>query len=87
MFLKLRPTGLGRGVYKDNVDYRVLNGEWGISRLDVRSYWSLHGLVLTRRPGMSAPPHVTSPAPLRHEAARTWKLALRACGQEAILVR
>jgi hypothetical protein len=31
-----------------------LNGEWGISRIDVRFYWSLHGLVLTRRPGMSA---------------------------------
>jgi len=54
MPLKLRPTGLGHGVYKDNVDYRVLNGEWGISRIDVRFYWSLHGLVLTRRPGMSA---------------------------------
>ena len=28
MPLKLRPTGLGHGVYKDNVDYGVYCREW-----------------------------------------------------------
>ena len=29
----MRPTGLGHGVYKDNVDYGVLCGEWCIGRI------------------------------------------------------
>ena len=33
MALKLRPTGLGHGVYKDNVDYGVFCGEWCIGRI------------------------------------------------------
>ena len=33
MPLKLRPTGLGHGVYKDNVDYGVFCGEWCIGRI------------------------------------------------------
>ena len=33
MPLKLRPTGLGHGVYKDNVDYGVFSGEWCIGRI------------------------------------------------------
>ena len=31
--LKLRPTGLGHGVYKVNIDYNVFSGEWSIGRL------------------------------------------------------
>ena len=31
--LKMRPTGLGHGVYKDNVDYGVFSGEWCIGRI------------------------------------------------------
>ena len=30
MPLKLRPTGLGHGVYKDSIDYSVFSGEWNI---------------------------------------------------------
>jgi hypothetical protein len=30
MPLKMRPTGLGHGVYKDDLDYGVFCGEWCI---------------------------------------------------------
>src|SRR3954454_15949069 len=33
MALTMRPTGLGHGVYKDNVDYGVFCGEWCIGRI------------------------------------------------------
>ena len=33
MPLKMRPTGLGHGVYKDNVDYGVFCGDWCIGRI------------------------------------------------------
>ena len=50
MTLKLRPTGLGHGVYKDNVDYGVFCGEWWIGRIyetrtgpeTLRWFWALH---------------------------------------------
>jgi hypothetical protein len=52
MPLKMRPTGLGSGTYKDNVDYSVFSGERLIGRIYER-----HGfpdavrflLVITRR--------------------------------------
>ena len=34
MALKMRPTGLGHGVYKDVLDYGVFCGEWCIGRID-----------------------------------------------------
>ena len=37
MPLKLRPTGLGSGTYKDNVDYSVFSGEWLIGRIYERN--------------------------------------------------
>ena len=50
MPLKMRPTGLGHGVYKDNVDYSVFCGEWCIGRIyetrtgpeHLRWFWALH---------------------------------------------
>ena len=50
MPLKMRPTGLGHGVYKDNVDYSVFCGEWCIGRIyetrtgpeSLRWFWALH---------------------------------------------
>ena len=50
MPLKMRPTGLGHGVYKDNVDYGIYCGEWCIGRIyetrtgpaDLRWFWALH---------------------------------------------
>jgi hypothetical protein len=28
MPLTMRPTGLGHGVYKDDIDYSVFSGDW-----------------------------------------------------------
>jgi hypothetical protein len=50
MALTMRPTGLGHGVYKDNIDYGVFSGEWWIGRIyqhqsgpkDLRWFWALH---------------------------------------------
>jgi hypothetical protein len=58
MPLTMRPTGLGHGVYKDDIDYSVFCGEWCIGRIyeqkgsapEVRFFRSLHGVVLTRPP-------------------------------------
>jgi hypothetical protein len=62
MALTMRPTGLGHGVYKGSIDYSVFSGEWEIGRIyerkgfpdDVRFFWSLHGIVLTRPPAILA---------------------------------
>jgi hypothetical protein len=56
----MRPTDLGQGVYKDSIDYGVFSGEWLIGRIyerhgfpdEVRFFWSLHGVVLTRPPSI-----------------------------------
>ncbi|MEA2954514.1 MAG: hypothetical protein QOJ58_2 [Alphaproteobacteria bacterium] len=50
MPLTTRPTGLGHGVYKDDIDYSVFCGEWCIGRIyenrsgpeDQRWFWALH---------------------------------------------
>jgi hypothetical protein len=50
MTLKLRPTGLGHGVYKDVPDYGVFCGESCIGRIyetrtgaaELRWFWALH---------------------------------------------
>ncbi len=50
MPLKMRPTGLGHGVYKDDIDYGVFCGEWCIGRIyqtrtgpeSLRWFWALH---------------------------------------------
>ena len=49
MPLKMRPTGLGHGVYKDVPDYSIFCGEWCIGRIyetrtgpaDLRWFWAL----------------------------------------------
>ena len=68
MALTMRPTGLGHGVYKDDIDYSVFSGVWLIGRIyerkgfpdDVRFFWSLHGLVLTRPPDIRTDGHTPS---------------------------
>jgi hypothetical protein len=50
MPLKMRPTGLGHGVYDDVPDYGVFCGEWCIGRIyqrrtgpeSLRWFWALH---------------------------------------------
>jgi hypothetical protein len=46
MPLKMRPTGLGYGVYKDNVDYSVFCGEWCIGRIYEKAWAKLKRGVL-----------------------------------------
>ena len=50
MPLKMRPTGLSSGFYKDTVDYNVFCGEWCIGRIyetrtgpeQLRWFWALY---------------------------------------------
>jgi hypothetical protein len=50
MALKMRPTGLSSGFYKNTVDYSVLCGEWCLGRIcdnrtgpeHMRWFWALH---------------------------------------------
>jgi hypothetical protein len=59
MPLKLRPTGLGSGASKDNVDSNVQRRVVDRPHLErngfpdeVRFFWSSHGVVLTRPPSV-----------------------------------
>ena len=60
MPLKMRPTGLGHGVYKDVPDYSVFCGEWCIGRIyqtrtgpeSLRWFWALHA---PSKPGRCGP--------------------------------
>ena len=43
----MRPTGLGHGVYKDNVDFGVFSGEWCIGHIyETRTGPEFSALVL-----------------------------------------
>ncbi len=46
MALKMRPTGLGHGVYKDDIDYGVFCGEWCIGRISDAHRPRVSALVL-----------------------------------------
>jgi hypothetical protein len=56
MPLKMRPTGLGHGVYKDVPDYVVFCGDWCIGRIyqtrtgpeSLRWFWALHAPLADR---------------------------------------
>ena len=58
MALTMRRAGLSSGIDRDRADYTVFCGEWNIGRIyerngfpdEVRFFWSLHGVVLTRPP-------------------------------------
>jgi hypothetical protein len=61
----------GHGIYKDSIDYSVFRGDWLIGRIyerkgfpdDVRFFWSLHGVVLTRPPDIRTDGHTPSHSP------------------------
>jgi hypothetical protein len=80
MPLTMRPTGLGHGVYKDTIDYSVFSGEWLIGRIygrngfpaDVRFFWSLHGVVLTRPPDIHTDGYTPSLEAAKAEFKRNW---------------
>ena len=80
MPLKLRPTGLGHGVYKDSIDYGVFSGDWNIGRIyerrgfpdAVRFFWSLHGVVLTRPPDIHTDGHEPTREMAKARLNRGW---------------
>jgi hypothetical protein len=80
MPLTIRLTGLGHGVYKDAIDYGVFSGVWLIGRIyerkgfpnDVRFFWSLHGIVLTRPPDIHTDGYTPSLEAAKAEFKRSW---------------
>ena len=80
MPLKLRPTGLGHGVYKDSIDYGVFSGDWNIGRIyerrgvpdAVRFFWSLHGVVLRRPPDIHTDGHEPTLEMAKARLKRNW---------------
>jgi hypothetical protein len=80
MPLKLRPTGLGSGIYQDNIDYNIFSGEWLIGRIyerngfpdEVRFFWSLHGVVLTRPPGIHTDGHAPTLDDAKAHFQKSW---------------
>jgi hypothetical protein len=81
MALKLRPTGLGSGVYKDSIDYCVFAGPWNVGRIyerrgvaaAVRFFWSLHGVVLTRSPEIHTDGHEPTLEMGKAQLKRSWE--------------
>jgi len=70
----------GHGIYKDSIDYSVFSSDWLIGRIyerkgfpdDVRFFWSLHGVVLTRPPDIRTDGHTPSLEAAKAEFKRTW---------------
>ena len=82
---------MATGVYKDDIDFGVFSGEWLIGRifeqkgfaLEVLVFWSLHGVVLTRPPGINTDGHAATLDAAKAEfAARSRH---RTCGKVATL--
>ena len=80
MPLKLRPTGLGHGVYKDVPDYSIFCGEWCIGRIyQPRTgpagypwFWALHA---PSKPGtMRTSNQVASLEAAKAEFEASWRL-------------
>jgi hypothetical protein len=80
MPLTMRPTGLGHGFYKDAIDYSIFAGDWVIGRIyerhgfpvAVRFFWSLHGVVLTRAPGIPTDGHEPTLEMAKARLKRSW---------------
>jgi hypothetical protein len=79
MPLKLRPTGLVHGVYKNTVDYGVFCGEWCIGRIyqtrtgpeSLRWFWALHA---PSKPGeMRTSKQVATMDEAKAEFEASWK--------------
>ena len=56
MALTMRPTGLGHGVYKDNIDYNIFSGEWNIGPIyETRGGRTFCQTVVFRRHSTNGP--------------------------------
>ena len=76
MPLKLRPTGLGSGTYKDKcrlqrVQRRRIYERNGFPD-EVRFFWSLHGVVLTRPPGIHTDGHAPTLDDAKAQFQKSW---------------
>jgi hypothetical protein len=66
--------------YQDNVDYNVFSGEWLIGRIyerngfpdAVRFFWSLHGVVLARPPGIHTDGHAPTLDDAKANFQKSW---------------
>jgi hypothetical protein len=79
MPLKMRPTGLSSGFYKDTVDNSVFCGEWCIGRIyetrsgpaDLRWFWAFHA---PSKPGtLRISNHVATLEVAKSEFEASWK--------------
>jgi hypothetical protein len=76
----MRPKGLGHGVYKDDIDFAVFSGDWAIGRIyerkafsdAVRFFWSLHGVVLFRAPGVCTAGNAPTFEAAKAEFKKNW---------------
>ena len=90
MPLKMRPTGLGSGFYKDDVDYSVFSGEWCIGRIyetrtgpeDLRWFWALH--CPTQPPGLRTDNRAASLGDAKAEFEASWKQWKAWAGMEEV---
>jgi hypothetical protein len=79
MSLKMRPAGLGHGVYKDVPDYGIFCGEWCIGRIyktrtgpeGLPWFWAFHA---PSKPGeMRTSNHVATLDEAKAEFEASWK--------------
>jgi hypothetical protein len=72
----MRPTGLGSGFYKDDIDFGIYCGEWCIGRIyenrsgpaDLRWFWASH--APGGRETLRASNRVSRPTKQRHGLSR-----------------
>jgi hypothetical protein len=90
MALKVRPSGLGRGVYKDIPDYGIYCGGWCIGRIyETRTgheglpwFWAFHA---PSKPGeMRTSNHVATLDAAKAEFEASWKLWKAWAGLEGV---
>jgi hypothetical protein len=90
MTLKMSPTGLGHGVYKDVPDYGIYCGEWCIGRIiETRTgpeglpwFWALH--APSQLGEMRTSNHVATLDEAKAEFEATWKQWKAWAGMEEV---
>jgi hypothetical protein len=90
MPLKMRPAGLGHGVYKDVPDYSIFCGEWCIGRIyetrtgpaDLLWFWALH--APSRRETLRSSNHAATLEIAKAEFEASWKQWKAWAGMEEV---
>jgi hypothetical protein len=82
MPLKMRPTGLGHGVYKDAPDYGIYCGEWCIGRIYETRTGAFHA---PSKPGeLRTSNHVATLDEAKAEFDASWKQWKAWAGMEEV---